>query len=275
MTWAGSNHDWPVRRSYSQPCHGQRRISPARLYWNSPTPADSRKPCVLPLHSGPPWCGQRLRTAKNSPLTLNTPIIRPATSTSLRSPGGISATVATTYFNASGCWYPRGKLVERPGVFGHQLLGEACRQLDLRQRLVGRVEVPVRVVGREHQSILKPRSLLQQLDEFSRPRRLLHRLGGQPEVLRKVLRRQSTKVRHFVAQLVPRSVQSPGQRRRPGEATFDQHDLQPGELLEHAFADQADHLGLERGGHASVVLEVHGWPARTRNGVAALAAEGD
>jgi hypothetical protein len=28
MTWPGSNHDWPVRRSYSQPCHGLRRISP-------------------------------------------------------------------------------------------------------------------------------------------------------------------------------------------------------------------------------------------------------
>ena len=30
-TCRGSNHDCPVRRSYSQPCQGQRKISPERL----------------------------------------------------------------------------------------------------------------------------------------------------------------------------------------------------------------------------------------------------
>src|SRR6185437_1998248 len=50
----------------------------------------------MPSHIGPPWCGQRLNSPKNSPSRLNTAIERPRTVTSLRLPGGISATVATT-----------------------------------------------------------------------------------------------------------------------------------------------------------------------------------
>ena len=51
---------------------------------------------MRPWQSGPPSCGQRLASAKNLPPTLNTPISRPATVTSLHPPGGTSPARATT-----------------------------------------------------------------------------------------------------------------------------------------------------------------------------------
>src|SRR3954463_5677144 len=94
-------------------------ISPARLvtYWPGRDAVTS--PDCRPLHSEPPWCGQRLRTAKYSPLTLNTPTLRPPISTILRPPGGMSSTVPTMYRAISG---PRlGKTVPDASVLGHDL----------------------------------------------------------------------------------------------------------------------------------------------------------
>src|SRR5205823_1819378 len=51
----------------------------------------------MPSQRLPPRCGQRLLRAKKSPERLNTTIARPFTSTSLRVPGGISSTLATTW----------------------------------------------------------------------------------------------------------------------------------------------------------------------------------
>ena len=53
-TRAGSNQDWPVRMSNSQPCQGHFRISPARLYSYSPGTGEWTKPVSLPRQSGPP-----------------------------------------------------------------------------------------------------------------------------------------------------------------------------------------------------------------------------
>ena len=92
---SGSNHDRPVRMLNSHACHGQRTMSPGRPRSYSPGPVAAIAARTCPSHSGPPWCGQRLRSAKNSPSTLNTPIERPPISTILRPPGGISPTRAT------------------------------------------------------------------------------------------------------------------------------------------------------------------------------------
>src|ERR1041384_6357164 len=73
-------------------------ISPRRVYWYSPGSEDWISPVVTPSHRLPPLCGQRLLSAKNSPARLNTTTARPFTSTSLRRPGGMSLTPATTYF---------------------------------------------------------------------------------------------------------------------------------------------------------------------------------
>jgi hypothetical protein len=63
----------------------------------SPGKGDSSRLSTAPRQSGAPWCGQRLMTAKNSPLTWKTPISRPFTVTILRDPGAISSTRATTW----------------------------------------------------------------------------------------------------------------------------------------------------------------------------------
>ena len=57
----GPRNDWPVARSYSQPCHGQASSVASASSWKSPGPLDRAHGATRPWHSGPPWCGQRLR----------------------------------------------------------------------------------------------------------------------------------------------------------------------------------------------------------------------
>src|SRR3954471_12819338 len=143
------------------------------------------------------------------------PIDRPPTSTIMWEPGSIWSTVPTTYFGIVplGAYSElagdsrrklagraRRELVQLAGVPAHQLLLEAGGQLRLRQTGVRRVEIPVRVVGGEHQLVLEPGRLLQQLDELMRHRRLLHWLGGEPEMLGEVFRRLAPELRDFSAQ---------------------------------------------------------------------------
>src|SRR5919202_3735274 len=121
--------------SNSQPCQPQPMISPSRPYSNWPGTRAVSLPHCLPSQSGPPWWGQRLRRAKNSPPTLKTPIERPATSTILREPGGISSTGATTCL--AKLLRPRLRQpVERLAVLVVDLGLDLVRQLD-REGLVG------------------------------------------------------------------------------------------------------------------------------------------
>src|SRR5215204_528318 len=173
------------------------------------------------------------------------PIERPPTSTILWVPGAISSTVPTTYFgivspgvDAGLAVDARREVVQLASVLEHELRLEAVRQLRIRQARVWRIEVPVRVVRGEHQLVLKPGCLLQQLHELVRLVRLLHRLGGEPEVLREVLRRLAPKPRHLAAQLRPGGIHPPRQRRHPPEAALDQYHLQLREPFEDALEDE-------------------------------------
>ena len=65
------------------------------------------------LSSGAPSCGQRLSSAKNSPLTWNTTISRPSTPTTLLPPGGISDVRATMWRAIADLG---SELVKRAGV---------------------------------------------------------------------------------------------------------------------------------------------------------------
>src|SRR6266516_7221118 len=134
--------------SNSHACQGQRTSSPRRAYSYSPGPDALIAPSTCPSHSGPPWCGQRLRSAWNSPSRLNTAIERPATSTILRPPGGISSARATMCLAIGGV-----QPVQRVGVVAQDapapLVAERARD-----RALGRVEVPVRIVGREHDPVV-------------------------------------------------------------------------------------------------------------------------
>src|SRR6185437_11234583 len=98
--------------------------------------------------SGAPACGQRLSSAKNSPLTWNTTMSRPSIPTTLLPPGGMSEVRATMWRVISTC----SELVDRTRVAAEDL-----GSLDFRQRRPERiariVEIPVRVIRREQQAI--------------------------------------------------------------------------------------------------------------------------
>src|SRR3712207_3926168 len=110
---------------------------------------------------------------------------RPAISTINRSPGGIASTGAAVYLPMS-LQYPalrscvsrrgsiaavaRSKAVERARVPGHELPFQVGRQAD-GERRVWRVEIPVRVVGGEHDLVVHVQ-VPQELGEVAPLRRL-------------------------------------------------------------------------------------------------------
>src|SRR5271166_4702451 len=200
--------------SNSQPCHGQRSISPCRSSRYSPGRSAVNLPSTNPMHNGAPSCGQRLISAKNSPCTLNTPMERPATSTILLVPGAISLTGATTCRAI-----PSLQAVERQSVLAeyHPLVLLGQRRLEGVTRIV---LVPVRIVGREHDAV--PTDPLTRRQQILGPLRLLDRLRRHPDVGADVFRRQPFQMRHFLAQPLVVLVEPPCQRGQPGEAAFHQ-----------------------------------------------------
>src|SRR5580700_10937628 len=123
--------------------------------------------------SGAPWCGQRLSSAKNSPLTWNTTMSRPSTPTTLLPPGGMSE-VRATMWRAIFRSDLESELVERAGVAAENLdaFGFGQRRLDREPRIV---EIPVRIVRREQQPIHP--DPVDQRPQMFRVVRLLDRLG--------------------------------------------------------------------------------------------------
>src|SRR5829696_268648 len=204
---------------------------------------------------------------------LKTPIERPATSTILRSPGGISSALATVYLANLPDHQPHSERIECPSVLVEDLLLEFARQPYL-ERSIRIVEVPVRVVRGEHQHVVGT-EVIDDLEKVLRVRRFLHRLGREPHLLPDVLRWRPLEERYFLAQTLPVLVEPPHERRQPGEATLHDHDAQTGEPLEDSLAHQADHLRLEGLGHDGVVLDVEGGPAGGRDRVAAKTGEMD
>ena len=59
----GPMNDWPVARSYSQPCQGQAISGGPESRCTSPGPPDTARGAKSPRQSGPHWCGHRLRIA--------------------------------------------------------------------------------------------------------------------------------------------------------------------------------------------------------------------
>src|SRR3979490_2569422 len=132
--------------SNSQPCQAQRSSLPTRERWSTPGSGEVSRLTHPALSSGAPACGQRLSSAKNSPLTWNTTMSRPSTPTTLLPPGGISV-VRATMWRAM-----RSELVERAGVAVEYLgaFGFGQRRLEGETRIVG---IPVRIVGREQHAV--------------------------------------------------------------------------------------------------------------------------
>src|SRR5882724_7085077 len=218
------------------------------------------------LSSGAPSCGQRLSSAKNSPLTWNTTMSRPSTLTTLLPPGGNSVVRATM------CRAMESKLVERAGVAVEDfyLLRLAQRRLERKTRIV---EIPMRIIRREQQTIdadpFDQRSQVPRLVGF------VDRLGGEPEMLPHIFGRTPLEVRDFVAEALEMLVHSPCRRGNPAEAAFDEDDFQAREVLGHAFDHQACELGCHRMRIRLVLLGVVGRPAAAGGRVAAIAADMD
>src|SRR6266849_442344 len=189
------------------------------------------------LSSGAPSCGQRLSSAKNSPLTWNTTMSRPSTSTTLLPPGGISVVRATI------CRVIESKLVQRAGV-----AAEDPGPLHLRQRRLESkariVEIPMRIIGREQQTI--DADPIDQRSQVPCLVRLIDRLGGEPEVLAHIFGRTPLEVRDFVTEALEMLVHSPHGRGNPAEAAFDEHELEARETLGNALDHQACELGSHR-----------------------------
>src|SRR5258707_4720520 len=159
--------------SNSQPCQAQRSSSPTRERWYTPGSGEVSRATHAALSSGAPSCGQRLSSAKNSPLTWNTTMSRPSTSTTLLPPGGISVVRATM------CRAMASKLVQRAGVAIEDLDPLRFRQ----RRLEGKariVEIPMRIIRREQQTV--DADPVDQRSQVPRLVGLVDRLGGEPEV---------------------------------------------------------------------------------------------
>src|SRR5471032_1917367 len=176
------------------------------------------------LSSGAPSCGQRLSSAKNSPLTWNTTMSRPSTPTTLLPPGGISLVRATMWR------VMESKLVKRAGVAAENLdaFGLSQRRLDRKTRIV---EIPVRIIRREQQTI--DADPVNHRSQMLGVVRLLDRLRGEPEMLADIFGRTPLQVRDFVAEALEMLVHPPCRRRDITEAAFDEHDLEFRKTLGH------------------------------------------
>src|SRR5262249_32143903 len=133
--------------SNSQPCQAQRSISPTRERWKRPGSSDLRWATQAALASGAPSCGQRVRSAKNSPLTWNTSISRPATVPDLLPPGAISLVVATTWRTIAS---PQRVDCARVAIEDLAPLGVGQRDFE---RRVSVIVVPMRIVGGKQQPV--------------------------------------------------------------------------------------------------------------------------
>src|SRR5713226_5748614 len=143
------------------------------------------------LSSGAPSCGQRLSSAKNSPLTWNTTMSRPSTSTTLLPPGGISVVRATM------CRAIESKLVKRAGVAVEDLGPFRFRQrrLESETRIV---EIPMRIIRREQQAI--DADPFDQRSQVPRLIGLVDRLRREPEMLPHIFGRTPLEMRDFGAE---------------------------------------------------------------------------
>src|SRR5262249_57501788 len=129
-----------------------------------------------------------------------------------------------------------GGAVDRLAVLAEDLLEALARQprWEGPERIV---EVPVRIVSGKQQAI--PADPLQHVEEVLAVPRFLHRLAGDPDVFADHLRWPPFQVRDLAAHALKQLVEPPAQRRQPGKAPLDDHQLQIGIALEYPLHHQA------------------------------------
>src|SRR5262249_6105623 len=165
-----------------------------------------------------------------------------STSTIIRLPGGSSLTYATGTRRSILPGSATGGL-RQPIELARGLAHDAGPQSGWQRARdeLGRIAVPMREIAGEHQH--PPRvEHLQHPVEMLRRVRLLDWLRGEQHMLGDDLARRPVEPWRGLPQRLPVLVETPEQRRQPGDAALDQHELQRWELLEHAFGDQADQV---------------------------------
>src|SRR5579863_2985596 len=148
------------------------------------------------LSSGAPACGQRLSSAKNSPLTWNTTTSRPSSATTLLPPGAMSV-VRATMWRAMAIRFRDSELVNgaRVGLEDLEPLRFAQRRLESEPRIV---EIPMRVVRGKQQPV-HPDPVDQRAQMLGLIG-LIDRLGREPEMLLDIFRRPPLQMRHLAAE---------------------------------------------------------------------------
>ncbi len=141
----GSHQDWPVRISNSQPCQGQRRNSPGAPAGSGRVRRIAPVAMILPWHSGPPSCGQRLASAKYSPFEIEHADLAAVHIDDL-------AMARRDFDGAGNDLTLHGRPYNALALSRNTLAfcASVSRELEGVLRIV---EVPVRVVGREHQPV--------------------------------------------------------------------------------------------------------------------------
>ncbi len=91
-----------------------------------------------------------------------------------------------------------------------------------------------------------------------------------PDIGADVIGRRPAHMRHLAPQRPPYRVQAPRQSRGPGKTSFDQHDLQRGNTLEHAFENHAGKKRLLRLRVPDHLLEIMRAPPTAGDGPAAI-----
>ena len=194
-----------MRRSNSQPCQGQRIISPCRVIavlaglvgFDQARPACRGK-------AAPPWCGQRSSRAKILALDVEDHDSRPRTATSLRPPGGISS-VARDDVRAPSepVDLPRVPRADRRALLGRRARAAAPGS-GRRSPSAGSRSRTAAGPGRSTRSRRAAGARV----------RLLHRLGGDPEVLCACSPRAAASGAAPPRGGAPNAVEPPHQRRR-------------------------------------------------------------
>src|SRR3984893_14352148 len=209
--------------SNSQPCQGQRMISPSLVYSLSPGSDDCASPISGPSHSAAPLCGQRFNRPKNSPLILKIAMGRASMVRNLRVPGGSSSTGAMTcrviLISVACSFRINGSRFALTRPFGAGRLRKTVklqRVVQIKRFALGLADagrqhprwiviIPVRIVGREQQ--LVPADPVDHVEQMIAPLRIFHRLRGPIDVVADIFRRGTFYVRHLALQPLPALVE--------------------------------------------------------------------
>src|SRR5262249_40634369 len=202
-----------------------------------------------------------LLSAKNSPPRLNTTIARPFTCASLRVPGGMSATAATTCLAISRAGRAPSRCRNRSCCGALRSSSAAARRTDRRNPSAD---------SRWRTGSCPSRST-PSCRARGRALPLLPSAGSRPRNARADTPRARAAGANLVLHSLPVLAEPPAEGRNPSKTCFDHHDLDLGIGLEHPPHDRARDGGGQGGRVLGNLLDIERRPAGVAHGAAARA----